>query len=165
MLNRFRYKYKIEHNHFIPSIGRITKKKVQAVGNKSDMNYHKCVKQNFDDWNKKSNQSDKVIPESESIEEEKCFLNLKVKKRRVIRCTRCLQQGHYYKTCENEKAPDEIKKDFKLTREKKRKNTLSFKIRRRQISKRYYQRNKLYLRRRKKFEMRKRRKAAREQQE
>jgi hypothetical protein len=35
MLNRFRYKYKIEHDHFIPSIGRVTQKKVELLTNKS----------------------------------------------------------------------------------------------------------------------------------
>jgi hypothetical protein len=42
----------------------------------------------------------------------KSFLNLKKKKKRVVRCSRCLERGHNKQTCENDEVPMDIKKDF-----------------------------------------------------
>ena len=160
----FKYKYEIKHDHFIPSIGKVTNKKVEALANKSGR-YRQSVKKNFDDWVMKKDEKVDIDFDSSFNSVHKSFLNLKKgKKRRVIRCSNCLQLYHNKQTCENDPASPEIKEDFKLTKAAKKKRNLAYKIRRRQISKDWYRRHQDQQKLKKKLYMRRQRKEKRKQE-
>ena len=163
----FKHRYRINHDHFWDFGNQVTAKKLKKLRKPNDRTYydfHDSLLSRFNSWDKLKNEKMDADSDSSSTPDHKCILNLKEGKKRVMRCSRCLQQGHYYKTCENEEAPEEIKKDFNLTKAKKKKKSLAFKIQRRKISKNWYLRNREAQRQKIKMKMRIRRKKRRQTQ-
>ena len=160
----FKYRYGIEHDSFYYFGNGVTKKKVQAVGNKSGKHYRQSAKKNFDNWVMKKDKKVDTDSDSSFGSVHKSFLNLQKGKKRVIRCSNCLELNHNKQTCETDPVSSDIKKDFKLTKAKKRKNSLAFKIQRRKISKDWYLKNRETQRQKIKIKMRIRRKKRRQAQ-
>jgi len=89
----FQPRYRIKHDHFWNFGNQVTERKVMQLGKAKQegyYGYHNAVVDTFNSWKRQSNQRDKRNLVNKPTSEEKCFLNLKKKKKRVVRCSRCL---------------------------------------------------------------------------
>ncbi len=129
--------YTINHHHMSGFGNQVTQRRVQNLNgtqHKSYYGFHQSLVDRFHSWKDQGDQSDNANPEKRPPEDDECFLNIRRRDRRVIRCNRCLQPGHNKQSCGNEPASAKDKRDFELKKAAVRKRDVDFKLRRRIIS-------------------------------